>query len=180
MKFWYKFKSVEGDSVQAGIILTKGNGTSVATDLGFSYKIIATSTSVWTLAEMPLHYVQPYAPDSIFIRFRVGNFTPAAGNKFWIDDISMEYTTAVEEPGGNGPVRLYPNPVRSAFTVELDKEQFSVRVFNAAGQLVYDKAANNGSSYIDCKSWAPGMYTAMVAKGENLYREVPPEQLRRQ
>jgi hypothetical protein len=73
------------------------------------------------------------------------------------------------EPGGNAPggVRVFPNPNRGQFTVELELAGLvGLQVFDARGALVHNEVFTASGSHtqrtLDLSAFAKGSYTLLV------------------
>lgn len=75
--------------------------------------------------------------------------------------------TAVEDPGANATLDVFPNPAKNFVTISLPEfTEGVVRVFNASGQLIFSDRISRSSVRISTENWTAGVYVAEVeAKG---------------
>ena len=102
---------------------------------------------------------------------KVGN----VGRKFWIANVSMEYTsndsgiTLDNETFNSGAyVSLYPNPVNNNLNIDTAEELKSIKVFDITGQLIKQVEGNVGS--VTVGDFNPGIYLVQLtnANGETV------------
>lgn len=72
---------------------------------------------------------------------------------------------------------VYPNPAITDINVILKSENqqkyFSVKVFDVAGNEVYDNSKNNNSVSIDIQNWSKGMYLVeIILDGELVHKKI--------
>lgn len=80
-----------------------------------------------------------------------GSFTTYA---LGIDTFSME------------KIKLYPNPVKSIFTISLDKKITKVSVFNLLGQEVLTKSVNSNETTVDVAHLTAGTYLVKITSDD--------------
>ena len=76
---------------------------------------------------------------------------------------------------GNGafivPVTIFPNPVKDYLQITLDENakavDYTLRVYNALGQVVCEKEMTGASMEISTQTWASGIYTLQFLKAGN-------------
>ncbi|OFZ55136.1 MAG: hypothetical protein A3D92_12060 [Bacteroidetes bacterium RIFCSPHIGHO2_02_FULL_44_7] len=60
-------------------------------------------------------------------------------------------------------IRMYPNPSFGEITLQAGDDQIEqVRIFDAAGRLVYDLQSNETKMTIDLSTVSPGMYMVEI------------------
>jgi hypothetical protein len=171
LRFWYKFARQGNDSAFVSINLSKWNGGSVGTPVGIASWKSNTNAPNWTMVQLPITYAQTYNPDSIMIVFQNANLSLNMGTKLWVDDISLVYSTDVEDVAKNKHVFIFPNPAEKSFVVNCPEEA-SVNVFDIMGRRVYgcnNFKKENGA--IDCSNWSAGVYTVEIKIASNIYIE---------
>ena len=104
-----------------------------------------------TYAGTKTYKVTPDGDTRMYFRIdlgKVGN----VGRKFWIANVSMEYTsndsgiTLDNETFNSGAyVSLYPNPVNNNLNIDTAEELKSIKVFDITGQLIKQVEGNVGS-----------------------------------
>jgi hypothetical protein len=172
LKFWYKFSRQGTDTALANIVVRKYNSGPISTPVGQGQWITTTNTPTWTQAQITLLYAQVYNPDTIDLVFQNAYLHYTLGTKFWVDDITLEYSTGVEEPEQGILVKFYPNPSNGSFTTELPtREPFDMRVTDIAGKIVYTGNGFKNKTNINCKGWPNGMYIVTVSTATKSYTE---------
>jgi uncharacterized protein YaiE (UPF0345 family) len=63
-------------------------------------------------------------------------------------------------------IKLYPNPVKSIFTISLDKKITKVSVFNLLGQEVLTKSVNSNETTVDVAHLTAGTYLVKITSGD--------------
>ncbi len=100
---------------------------------------------------------------NIKIAFESFNFF---GNTLYIDDVTVAQYTAVEEINKHKMLKVYPNPVKTFFTVKYDGDLHGekLEVFNNLGKKVfYDSfSADEHIKSVDVKGWSKGVYIVKV------------------
>ncbi|NNK90176.1 MAG: T9SS type A sorting domain-containing protein, partial [Saprospiraceae bacterium] len=116
------------------------------------------------LEDYPLNYDQPFR-----VIFEVsdqadsGNLVEAAIDGFEVIPVSL---AAEEEEFINSEIRIYPNPIRSRFTVEWENQSFDqLSITDMLGRRVHTQAVQGDSANIEI-SIAPGSYI-LTLRGNN-------------
>ncbi|MBT8229397.1 MAG: choice-of-anchor B family protein [Bacteroidia bacterium] len=116
------------------------------------------------LEDYPLNYDQPFR-----VIFEVsdqadsGNLVEAAIDGFEVIPVSL---AAEEEEFINSEIRIYPNPIRSRFTVEWENQSFDqLSITDMLGRRVHTQAVQGESANIEI-SIAPGSYI-LTLRGNN-------------
>jgi hypothetical protein len=63
-------------------------------------------------------------------------------------------------------IKLYPNPVKSIFTISLDKKISKVAVFNLLGQEVLTKSVNSNETTVDVAHLTAGTYLVKITSDD--------------
>lgn len=63
-------------------------------------------------------------------------------------------------------IKLYPNPVKSIFTISLDKKITKVAVFNLLGQEVLTKSVNSNETTVDVGHLTAGSYLVKITSDD--------------
>lgn len=75
---------------------------------------------------------------------------------------NVDACTAINTNGmANSGIKLYPNPTREIFNLELDSDN-DVTIINATGQLVYSSKLSAGNHQINLNDLAVGIYIVKV------------------
>ena len=102
----------------------------------------------------------------------------------WLDEnipaLSEKITTAIQKDDSNVAnkmqFRSYPNPARSHFTIEANKNIDEVRIYNLKGQLIYHSKMNNHfRGNIDISKFPSGIYfVKLLVQGKKpiIYKQI--------
>ena len=172
MTFWYKYILAVTDTAVGYIFLTRWDGTQQQY-IGLGAFSTVTSTPVYTKAVAPIHYFSNDMPDSILIFFANGSIynigpTPQA-TELYIDDIQLEYPSAVQNIAGTSRFRAYPNPLGDVLTIEQKGTgSYEIRVYNMAGtQLIINEAATS-TTHTNTAFLPKGMYFVTIQDKEGI------------
>lgn len=169
LKFWYKYLNAGNDSALAGILLTKWNGT--RTIVGIGEFDISSNTPGYTLAEAPVNYSSGVNPDTIIIGFvSSNNANPTAGTMLYIDDISLDYSTAIENNPVINSISVYPNPCSNAMYITAPAPcNHHLIIRDVLGSTVFEQDHYTGRLSIDCSQFYAGVYTIHIENGTSMY-----------
>lgn len=70
--------------------------------------------------------------------------------------------------GLNYEINIYPNPANDLVNIETSFEKFEVTIYNAIGQLVFEKKNDSGRLAINISSFAKGVYTIKLASAQEI------------
>jgi len=95
-------------------------------------------------------------------------------SSYYIDDVKITTqpsTTGISNISKNSNlVSLYPNPSKDYINLSIDDAIMNeVEVYNVAGQKVYSSMPNTGSTKLNVKGFANGMYTVKIKTKDNMY-----------
>ncbi|MDE5544830.1 MAG: endonuclease [Bacteroidales bacterium] len=105
---------------------------------------------------------------------------PELVEKIWGDDNTAfspyprtpeepEEPTATEDPSAVA-YRIYPNPTGGMLTLDVEENNYHVRVFTAAGVEVMNLKALNGKTKINLEGMAKGIYVVEIATANGTSR----------
>ena len=103
---WYKFNPIAGDSAAIAALLVRWNASAQRRDtLGLAVLSVTDTVSNWTMFDLPfVFWQQGVTPDSILVALVSSgdgqNFNGQVGSTLWIDDLELDYTTAVAPVAG--------------------------------------------------------------------------------
>lgn len=87
---------------------------------------------------------------------------------------SVTICNSLIENVNNHQIKLYPNPSKGIFKVEVSEklESGEVSIFNSIGQLLYKQSIKDGVNVIDLQKFSAGYYYSVItSKGEKIYGE---------
>jgi N-acetylneuraminic acid mutarotase len=168
------------------VTVSNGNGC-LATSSGTSVTVNSNpATPTITLNGADL--VSSYATGNQW--YVDGNLIPSATGQTHTPLVNGDYT--VEYTDGNGCESLSlpynvntvgisslaethfavsPNPTNGVFTIVSDMAgDYSIELYNAAGQLLFTKRVSGQSNVIDIQNYAAGVYTITLSNGEMMMR----------
>lgn len=177
-KGWYKYAPVSGDSAAIVAILTKFNTISGKPDtIARTINVIKNSSSVYTQFDFKFDYsVTNINPDTIKIVFVSSadgaNMKGQNGSTLLLDDISLEYTTDLQEilmP--EFTIEAYPSP--SSYQVQLKfntgiSEQLFCQVYSIDGHLMSSFSPLGNYHSIDVSTWPQSTYLVQAWSRGNL------------
>lgn len=110
--------------------------------------------------------VYPYTlGPSYYGTVQTGNTGPGSGHNT-VPGSAVTYTpaTSVESYLNNENISLFPNPSSGFFRIELFnvQENFSVKMYDVNGKLVFEKTNNSTITDIDATGFANGMYFVTI------------------
>jgi len=121
LAFWYKYVPTGNDSASVNLSFKK-NGSFI----GGSYLTLGAASS-YQYMELPFYI--PSTPDSIIIDLQSSEYTDTSvsyvGSDLKIDDLHFKtaLTTGVKEADHQNNLVLYPNPVKTYITLEVDGQR---------------------------------------------------------
>ena len=126
MKFkgWYKYTSVNNDSAAIVTLLTKYNNASNKRDtIALAVLKVKNTVSSYTPFDINIDYTQNGVnPDSITVVFSSSangeNFQGQVGSILWVDDVSLEYSTGVQESLlPEFGINIFPSPANQTINI---------------------------------------------------------------
>ncbi|MCP4439347.1 MAG: S8 family serine peptidase [Aureispira sp.] len=147
---------------KAGASLATGSGSSSTSSWSPS------AASDWRTDTVDL---TPYLlGNDMMIRFVAVN---DYGNNLYIDNINVTKAviTDVETIAKIEGIKVYPNPTTGLFTIELPQniEKSTVRIFNTAGQIVYNQQnVKDQLIDVDLKQFVGGVYFVQIQTKDQL------------
>jgi hypothetical protein len=169
LKFWYKYINPGNDTALCGIFLSKWTGLHTSIGSGIFY--FSANTPNYTLAEIPVNYTSGVLPDTLSIGFMSSvNANPTSGTMLYIDDISLDYSTALESNPAINAIRVYPNPCSNAMYITIPSPgNHHLTIRDVLGSAVYEKDNYSSQLAIDCSQFNAGVYTIHLEKGASKF-----------
>jgi len=108
LKGFYKFQPKGGDSCVIGIGLTKWNNGVGRDSIGIGYFSSHDTVTSWTPFSAWIDYITVITPDTMnILAISSATYTPTAGTILYIDDLYLDYTTAVNEKDPGQGIDIY-------------------------------------------------------------------------
>lgn len=165
---WFKYNSVNGDSMAIVVVMTKWNGTSRDT-IGFSGVMTNQTATSYTPFNEPIQYIVPtVVPDTFqIICISSAGYAPRENSTLYVDDLSFIGTLGEKMPISMFMQKVYPNPSDGIFNLTLaDENRYTVKVYNMMGQKIYENDNVINQHIIDIKGYPNGIYYIEVSNGE--------------
>ncbi|NSW45822.1 MAG: T9SS type A sorting domain-containing protein [Bacteroidales bacterium] len=165
---WFKYNSVNGDTMVIAVIMTKWNGTSRDT-IGMAGVMTNQSVTDYTPFNQPIQYDPPtVVPDTFqVICVSSAGYAPQENSTLYVDDLSFVGTLGEKMPLAMFMQKVYPNPSDGLFNLTLgDQSVYTVKVYNMMGQKIYERDNVVHQQLIDLKGYSKGIYYIEVNNGE--------------
>ena len=85
------------------------------------------------------------------------NYYGTNGAEMWIDNISIDEATGIEEETVENPVFIYPNPASTVLNVHAENYR-TVQIVNFLGQVVYSANVTENDFQINVSNLSNGVY----------------------
>ena len=93
-------------------------------------------TNEWRPFSIPIEYQSAETPDSIVIVFFAGN-NPSEETELWLDELSFDFTTSLNEVESNTLPVVYPNPNSGWLHIDTQEQEISTfRLWDQNGKLL--------------------------------------------
>lgn len=176
---WIKYDPRGNDAgvivVQA--VLEEAGANNTDSVVGGGTFAISQPYNSYTQVSIPITYVDNMVvPDKLLVVFLSSNLngstTPADSTTLYVDDVNLTGANGVQETLAlSDAVTLYPNPARDAIHVKYNsREALSIRMYNAAAQLVAAQALSE-NTVMDAQHLAAGIYMFEVMNKEGIVRQ---------
>lgn len=174
-KGWYKYTPVNGDSAGVGALLTKYNASTGQKDtLATAIVALTEDVQTYTQFELDFDYLIPgMNPDSIIIVFTSsgdgGNFMGEVGSTLIIDDVTLEYTSGLQESLlPEFTIQVFPSPASTqlsfAFNTE-HPEDLRCSIYSIDGRFMQSFSPAGKEHQMDVSSWPQGKYMLQARAG---------------
>ncbi|MCF8373840.1 MAG: T9SS type A sorting domain-containing protein [Bacteroidales bacterium] len=169
MKGMYKFEdslSMIDEYGKAIVLLKKYDSlTNTIDTVGYAESTIELNpTMVWSPFELIIDYYNSAIPDSVVVIFASSSMG-SDPTTLWVDDISFEYVTKIEESPRNDEISIFPNPCSDIlFISNGENENLSYRISSIDGTLIKNGLLSNRISLANFQS---GIYVlTIIRKGQ--------------
>lgn len=160
--------SVAGGTFPEKLKVMYGAGQNVAgmTDLLFD------STMTNTTYETATILFTPPTTGSYYVGFH--NYSDADMFRVYVDDVTIDIATAVEDNMVAKNISIYPNPTTGIFTIAGNVKNATVNVMSITGKVVYQNTISGNNTTIDLSNNAKGLYFVSISteKGTETYKVV--------
>ncbi|HTB06944.1 MAG TPA: GH25 family lysozyme [Bacteroidia bacterium] len=150
-------------------LCTTGSTTGAGTDVNGNGCFVPPSSTAWRTDSVNISALAGKASVMFSFESRSG-----WGNIIYVDNINItgSITTSVQNLIDAKDVKVYPNPTKGSFNIELSSaqtEKAQVEIFDILGQQVYHALINSGVTSINLNA-KPGMYLyrIMTETGDKL------------
>ncbi|MCX7955034.1 MAG: T9SS type A sorting domain-containing protein [Bacteroidales bacterium] len=166
-KGYFKYTSVNNDSMAIVVLFTKWTGTTRDT-VGFGGILVNNSVSSYYGFNEPIEYVSTTTPDTfIVILASSAGYTPQENSTLLVDDLAFQGVLGETIPLSFLFQRIYPNPTNGEFTVILGEyKNCAVEVYNLIGEKIYEKKNLEGNTLIDISDKPAGIYFVKIESGK--------------
>ncbi|MDZ7741084.1 MAG: PCMD domain-containing protein [Bacteroidota bacterium] len=175
---WYKYAPVNGDSAGVGVILTKYNTATAQQDtVATAVSAITGITDTYTRLEIDFDYLLPgINPDTITVVLTssgdAGNFQGEVGSTLIIDDISLEYTSGIQESLlQEFSITAFPSPASGQLSLEFNTnqpEKILCNIYAMDGRLMESFPLGQRKHQLDVSDWQQGKYIAQAYMNNSL------------
>lgn len=160
--------SVAGSTFPEKLKVMYGAGQNVAgmTDLLFD------STITNTTYETATALFTPPTTGSYYVGFH--NYSDADMFRIYVDDVTIDIATAIEDNMLANNISIYPNPTTGIFTISGTVKNTSVNVMSITGEVVYQNNISGNNTIIDLSNKAKGLYFVSISteNGTETYKVV--------
>lgn len=139
-KGFYKYAPLGGDSCAFLALFYKHNPNGGKDTIGMAFYISSVAQTTWTPFESPVTWFTNDVPDTMnIIASAAASFTPAAGSVLYVDDLSFDFYSGVNNQKINAPISIDYSRFTKDITVSLDlpgESKVTARIVNLTGQTV--------------------------------------------
>jgi hypothetical protein len=174
LSIFYKFLPVNGDSGSAFVALWDSLGNLI----GEGTYIFMGTTNNYTNLVIPITYNSFDAASfyslsfSAFYSTDYGAHQPAFGSKLYIDDVTFETFTGINEQS-SAHVKLFPNPANDILNLQFENELPCIyKIYDAFGKCVANDNLAANMNAISISQLSNGVYFIEL-KTNNLLSKIP-------
>jgi hypothetical protein len=177
-KGWIKYTSVNSDSAAIVALLTKFNtGTGKQDTIARAVQIIKNDISVYTPFDINFDYSNTsISPDSIILVLTSsadgGNFHGQVGSTLFVDDISLEYATGLQESlMPEFSLSVFPSPAAKQLLLEFNTsqpEQLRCIIYSINGRFIQSFTPSGKNHQLDVSGWEQDCYLLQAWMGKSL------------
>lgn len=166
-KGYFKYNSVNGDTMVIVVLLTKWTGTTRDT-VGAGGIVVNQSVNSYYGFNEPIEYYSNAIPDTfLVILASSGGYVPQDGSTLLVDDLAFQGVIGETIPLSFLTQRVFPNPTNGEFTVIVGEyKNCKVEVFNLIGEKIFEKKNVEGNTLIDISDKPAGLYFVKIESGK--------------
>ncbi|MEO8146354.1 MAG: T9SS type A sorting domain-containing protein [Bacteroidia bacterium] len=174
MSFYYKYFPVNNDSAVARLLVLD----SWANQIGEAIIVVSGTVSNYTSATTPVVYSAPGVAAYVVMNFNnfytsmPGVNQPGLGTRFLVDDLSINWTTGINEVSTNdGMFNIYPNPASNQLNIKTNyNKEIHYNIYNMYGQLVLQSNLQPSDAIIPLDKLINGPYNIELITGNKSER----------
>ena len=171
IQFYYKYEPSTGDSCVFYAALTKWNSTTNKSDtIAEALFISGDTVKSYTLAEAMFKYTSAVQPDSalMLITSSVSKFDPIVGSTLFIDDLTLNYNTGLNNISNNAISKVYPNPTQNIITISTQNNKiFEVVLTDINGKEITKLSNQINQTHLDLSGLTNGLYFLRTVTSES-------------
>lgn len=156
---WYQYYPAGADTGQVAAVLTKWNLLLQKRDtVAIAGKWFLEQNNSYQQFVAPFEYWSEISPDTLMvILVSSSQFEPVVGSVLYLDDLSMNFTTSVQNQTAKSNIAVYPNPASEVIHFEFS-ERGTFEVYSLNGTFTSSGIVNAGINSIVVDKWSPGIY----------------------
>jgi hypothetical protein len=176
LKGFYKFQPKGGDSCAIGIGLSKWTAGVGRDSIGIGVFSTHDTITTWTPFSAWIDYSEITTPDTMnILAISSASFTPTAGTILYVDDLYLDYTTALNDEDPGKGIDIYQDRELHELLVYFNfpsAQSTSLRLYNIMGQKVFEVPSrlmykeSVKYSYMDVR---PGLYILEIVHNDKKF-----------
>ena len=107
--------------------------------------------------------------DSVSIEIEGGSHVGYVGSDFFVDNLSLDFTSGINNPEKEKEIYVFPNPTSKNITLRIPEEfnkQVKLKILNSIGSCILEQNVSKEET-IDLSRLAKGMYVVRI-ESENI------------
>ena len=170
---YFKFNGQSTDSLLISALIIDGDaedfifsGKDSSNAAGYGQYIVTSTVGTYTKFDININYKSSYSStsDTAIVMIVLSN-NSSADISAWLDDISFENISSVNEH--ENPIRfdIYPNPATNKISIDLNElkdQSGEVRIVSSSGQVVYRNNLSQASNQIELDEKGKGLYVVQI------------------
>ena len=143
-------------------------------EIGGGSLYLTDSVDTWTNFHVPIQFTTSQTPDTmiVFISTSTRRANVPMGSVLFVDELSFDYSTGIENSDSEEQVKVYPNPSRGLVTVNAPlKEACSLFLFDMSGNLVFEDYGYFAGRQLNLQGLSDGVYFLKVQGSQRSYSQ---------